>query len=360
MRALAEQIEETAARVEEARARAAELAAQLQRLPVETDGAEREALERELAASGSRRQTVEARLQSLQTALAEAERAAADAEERSIAGREALALAQAEAARAEAGRVAAIEAVAERLGRPVEAALAGIEAEATEELDPAALEARLDKLRLARERLGAVNLRAAQEVAETEQAIAEARAEEGELRQAIERLKRGIATLNGEARERLRRAFDTVELHFRRLFVELFGGGRAHLRLTNLEDPLGAGLELEAMPPGKRLTHVSLLSGGEKSLTALALVFAFFLAKPAPLCVLDEVDAPLDDANVDRFVSLMSTIARDTGTRFLVVTHHPLTMARMDRLYGVTMVERGVSRLVSVALGEAVEMRATA
>ncbi len=358
--ALAEQIEETAARVEEVRARAAELAAQLQRLPVETDGAEREALERELAASGSRRQTVEARLQSLQTALAEAERAAADAEERSIAGREALALAQAEAARAEAGRVAAIEAVAERLGRPVEAALAGIEAEAAEELDPAALEARLDKLRLARERLGAVNLRAAQEVAETEQAIAEARAEEGELRQAIERLKRGIATLNGEARERLRRAFDTVELHFRRLFVELFGGGRAHLRLTNLEDPLGAGLELEAMPPGKRLTHVSLLSGGEKSLTALALVFAFFLAKPAPLCVLDEVDAPLDDANVDRFVSLMSTIARDTGTRFLVVTHHPLTMARMDRLYGVTMVERGVSRLVSVALGEAVEMRATA
>jgi chromosome segregation protein len=358
--ALVEQIEEASARLEEAQARAVVLAAQLEGLPAEADRPEQEALERELGTSGSRREAVERRLEALQTDLLAAERAAADAEERAMAGREALALAQAEAARAEAARVAAVEAVAERLGRPVEAALAGIAAEAAETLDPLALETRVDKLRLARERLGAVNLRAAQEVLEAEQALGEARAEEAELRQAIERLKRAISTLNGEARERLRRAFDTVEVHFRRLFVELFGGGRAHLRLTNLEDPLGAGLELDAMPPGKRLSHISLLSGGEKSLTALALMFAFFLAKPAPLCVLDEVDAPLDDANVDRFVGLMAGIARDTGTRFLVVTHHPLTMARMDRLYGVTMVERGVSRLVSVALGEAVEMRATA
>ena len=140
----------------------------------------------------------------------------------------------------------------------------------------------------------------------------------------------------------------------------LFGGGKAHLRLAGADDPLHAGLELEASPPGKKLSSISLLSGGEKTLTALALVFAFFLAQPSPLCVLDEVDAPLDDANVDRFVALMQEIAQATGTRFLVVTHHPLTMARMDRLYGVTMAERGVSRLVSVALERALELRATA
>jgi chromosome segregation protein len=151
-----------------------------------------------------------------------------------------------------------------------------------------------------------------------------------------------------------------VDGHFRRLFATLFGGGKAHLRLTGADDPLRAGLELEASPPGKKLSSISLLSGGEKTLTALALVFGFFLAQPSPLCVLDEVDAPLDDANVDRFVGLMHEIAQATGTRFLVVTHHPLTMARMHRLYGVTMAERGVSRLVSVALEQALELRATA
>ena len=154
--------------------------------------------------------------------------------------------------------------------------------------------------------------------------------------------------------------FDEVDGHFRRLFTKLFGGGKAHLRLTNRDDPLACGLELDAMPPGKKLQSISLLSGGEKSLTALALVFAFFMASPSPLCVLDEVDAALDDANVERFVDLMATIAAETGTRFVVVTHHPYTMARMDRLFGVTMIERGVSRLVSVALADAVEMRAVA
>ncbi len=359
--ALAEQLREGAQRLAEAQERRAALAAELSGLPEEDGATALTALQQELEGWESRRTAIAAGIEALQAAAAEALRAAAEAEERAVTAREALALAQADVARAGAARDAALEAAAERLGRPAEAALARIlEEEGTAALDLDALEARVDKLRLARERLGAVNLRAAQEVVEAEQAIAETRAQEGELRQAVERLKRAISTLNGEARDRLRQAFETVELHFRRLFVQVFGGGRAHLRLTNLEDPQGAGLELEAMPPGKRLTHVSLLSGGEKSLTALALVFAFFLAKPAPLCVLDEVDAPLDDANVDRFVDLMATIARDTGTRFLVVTHHPLTMARMDRLYGVTMVERGVSRLVSVALDEAVEMRATA
>jgi chromosome segregation protein len=205
-----------------------------------------------------------------------------------------------------------------------------------------------------------VNLRAETEHAEVVATRDAVRAEVEELRAAIERLQRAIARLNREGRERLLAAFDDVDGHFRRLFVRLFGGGRAHLRLTDVADPFAAGLELDASPPGKRLTSLSLLSGGEKALTALALVMALFLARPSPLCVLDEVDAPLDDANVERFVGLIDEIATLTGTRFLVVTHHPLTMSRMHRLFGVTMIERGVSRLVSVALEEALELRATA
>jgi chromosome segregation protein len=222
------------------------------------------------------------------------------------------------------------------------------------------LEGRLARLRTARERLGPVNLRADVEADELETAIGETTARQAELQQAVDRLRAAIGTLDREARERLLAAFEAVDGHFRRLFAILFGGGKAHLRLTGMDDPLHAGLELEASPPGKKLSSISLLSGGEKTLTALALVFGFFLAQPSPLCVLDEVDAPLDDANVDRFVALMQEIAESTRTRFLVVTHHPLTMARMDRLYGVTMAERGVSRLVSVALERALELRATA
>ena len=144
------------------------------------------------------------------------------------------------------------------------------------------------------------------------------------------------------------------------MFARLFGGGRARLTLTDLDDPLNAGLELYASPPGKKLQSISLLSGGEKALTTLALIFAVFLTRPSPLCVLDEVDAPLDDANVARLGALLQELAAGTDTRFLIVTHHPLTMARMDRLYGVTMAERGISQLVSVDLGEAEELRATA
>ena len=185
-------------------------------------------------------------------------------------------------------------------------------------------------------------------------------AEQAELTAAIERLRRAITTLNREGRERLRDAFAKVEEHFEALFVRLFGGGRAKLELTDLEDPLAAGLELSASPPGKKLQSVSLLSGGEKALTAIALIFAVFLARPSPLCILDEVDAPLDDANVERLGALLEELAQNTETRFVVITHHPLTMARMDRLYGVTMAERGISELVSVDLRRAVELRATA
>ena len=166
--------------------------------------------------------------------------------------------------------------------------------------------------------------------------------------------------MNREGRERLLSSFDTVNGHFQALFTRLYGGGRAHLALTEADDPLDAGLEIMASPPGKRLQSLSLLSGGEQALTAIALLFAVFLTNPAPICILDEVDAPLDDNNVDRFCTLVEDIAEQSGTRFLIVTHNRLTMARMDRLYGVTMAERGVSQLVSVDLRAAEALRETA
>ena len=174
--------------------------------------------------------------------------------------------------------------------------------------------------------------------------------EKVELLQAVAKLRSGIASLNREGRQRLLEAFEQVNGHFEKLFVRLFGGGRARLSLIGSEDPLEAGLEIMASPPGKRLQALSLMSGGEKALAALSLLFAVFLTKPAPICVLDEVDAPLDDANVERFCQLVEEIASYGTTRFLVITHHRLTMAKMDRLYGVTMGESGVSQLVSVDL----------
>ncbi len=221
-------------------------------------------------------------------------------------------------------------------------------------------EVRIERLIRERERIGAVNLRAEHEVAELEDRIAGMDAERNDLTGAINRLRRAVSALNREGRERLSDAFADMDRHFRDLFVRLFGGGRAHLELIEGNDPLDAGLEIMASPPGKKMQMLSLLSGGEQALTALALVFAAFLTSPSPLCILDEVDAPLDDSNVARFCKLVDDIARDTGTRFLIITHHRLTMARMDRLYGVTMAERGVSQLVSVELGQAVALRETA
>ena len=165
--------------------------------------------------------------------------------------------------------------------------------------------------------------------------------ERGDVEQAITRLRQGISNLNREGRKRLLEAFETVNGHFRRLFKTLFGGGNAELKLVDSDDPLESGLEIFACPPGKRTQILTLLSGGEKALTAMALIFAVFLTNPSPICVLDEVDAPLDDANVERFCLLMEEMAKETDTRFLIITHHPLTMARMSRLFGVTMAERG-------------------
>ena len=224
----------------------------------------------------------------------------------------------------------------------------------------AELDERVRKLRASRDRLGAVNLLAAEEAGAARTDFERLAAERAELEEAASRLLHAVRSLDSEARQRLLAQFAVVERHFAELFARLFNGGEARLRLTNPTDPLTGGLELEASPPGKKPTSLSLLSGGEKALTALCLIFAFFLAHPSPLCVLDEVDAPLDDANVGRLIDLIQDIAGRTETRFLVVTHHPLTMARMDRLYGITMVERGVSRLVSVELGRALELRRTA
>jgi chromosome segregation protein len=183
-------------------------------------------------------------------------------------------------------------------------------------------------------------------------------AERDDLTGAISRLRQGIGRLNKEAREKLLDSFAVVNRHFQELFIRLFGGGRAHLALTEAEDPLDAGLEIYASPPGKKLQLLSLLSGGEQALTAVALIFAVFLTNPAPICVLDEVDAPLDEANVDRFCSMLEEMALNSGTRFLVISHHRLTMARMHRLFGVTMSERGISQLVSVDLASGEKIHA--
>ncbi|MEA3002752.1 MAG: chromosome segregation protein [Sphingomonadales bacterium] len=212
---------------------------------------------------------------------------------------------------------------------------------------------RHERLMAERERIGPVNLVAERELAELEEQASASSAEREELGQAIHRLRGSIGSLNREGRARLLAAFEAVDRHFRSLFTTLFEGGQAHLELVESDDPLEAGLEIMAQPPGKRLSALTLLSGGEQALTAVALIFALFLTNPAPICVLDEVDAPLDDANIERFCDLLDRMTGETATRYLIVTHNAVTMSRMHRLFGVTMVEKGVSRLVSVDLGGA-------
>ncbi|MTI42912.1 condensin subunit Smc [Roseibium hamelinense] len=223
--------------------------------------------------------------------------------------------------------------------------------------DVDAIERKLERLKAERERLGGVNLRAEEELREVDEQKITLTTERDDLIEAIRRLRTGISNLNREARERLLSAFEVVNGHFQRLFTHLFGGGTAELQLVDSDDPLDAGLEILARPPGKKPQTMTLLSGGEQALTAMSLIFAVFLTNPAPICVLDEVDAPLDDANVERYCDLLDEMARSTETRFVVITHNPITMARMNRLFGVTMAERGVSQLVSVDLETAERFR---
>ena len=219
-----------------------------------------------------------------------------------------------------------------------------------------AIEADVNRLKRQRDALGAVNLRAEEDAQEVQVEHDELIREKTDLEEAIKTLRNGISSLNREGRERLLTAFEQVNSNFTLLFRHLFGGGEANLVLVESDDPLEAGLEIMCQPPGKKLSTLSLLSGGEQTLTALALIFAVFLANPAPICVLDEVDAPLDDANVTRFCDLLDEMCRRTETRFLIITHHAVTMSRMDRLFGVTMAEQGVSQLVSVDLKKAEQL----
>ncbi len=297
--------------------------------------------------------------------LAEAETDLAAADKAARSALEAVGEARAEAARAEERRDGAKRRLADveheiRDLLDVEPAEAAEIAELKTDAELPAIgevEEKLDRIRRERERLGSVNLLAEQELREVEAQHDKLIADRDDLVEAIRRLRQGIHSLNHEARERLLASFATVNEHFKKLFAELFGGGNAELQLIESEDPLEAGLEIMAKPPGKKPVTLSLLSGGEQALTALALIFAVFLTNPAPICVLDEVDAPLDDYNVERFCDLLDEMTRATDTRFIIITHNPITMARMNRLYGVTMAERGVSQLVSVDLEGAVKLR---
>ena len=319
---------------------------------------QRQALIAEIETATGARRTAADRLAQAETELAAADKAAR-------AALEAVGEARAEAARAEERRDGAKRRLADteheiRDLLDVEPAGAAEVAELKTDAELPAIsevEEKLDRIRRERERLGSVNLLAEQELREVEAQHDKLVAERDDLVEAIRRLRQGIHSLNHEARERLLASFATVDEHFKKLFAELFGGGNAELRLIESEDPLEAGLEIMAKPPGKKQVTLSLLSGGEQALTALALIFAVFLTNPAPICVLDEVDAPLDDYNVERFCDLLDEMTRATDTRFIIITHNPITMARMNRLFGVTMAERGVSQLVSVDLEGAVKLR---
>jgi len=318
----------------------------------------RAALITEVEKAEAERRACADRLQEAENALAAADRDARAALEAASAAREALGRAEErfEGAKRRLGDI----------GREIHdmleiepsglAELAGIKPDAAVP-DLADIEATLERLRRERERLGAVNLRAEEELREIEAKHTALTTERDDLTGAIHKLRLGIQSLNREARERLLSSFEQVNKHFQHLFTELFGGGTAELQLVESEDPLEAGLEILAKPPGKKPSTLSLLSGGEQALTALALIFAVFLTNPAPICVLDEVDAPLDDHNVERFCDLLDEMTKSTDTRFVIITHNPITMARMNRLFGVTMAERGVSQLVSVDLEAAVRFR---
>jgi chromosome segregation protein len=289
-----------------------------------------------------------------ETALAQADRSAREALDAMGAARESRAGAEERLEAARRQREHLLRTISTELEIEPEGlnALAGVKpGEAIPEAG--AIERKLENYKQERERLGAVNLRADEELTEVETSRDKLTKERDDLTEAIKRLRHAIHNLNQEGRERLVAAFTVVNKHFGELFSTLFEGGSAELQLIESDDPLEAGLELLARPPGKRPATLTLLSGGEQALTAMALIFAVFLTNPSPICVLDEVDAPLDDYNVERFCDLLDEMRKRSDTRFVTITHNPVTMARMDRLFGVTMAERGVSQIVSVDLATA-------
>lgn len=344
----ARRVQEMAKRETEAEAEAKALVNAPSAIEAKIAGLQSQAVEAEQKAEAAR-----AEERTGEERVAETERLAAEAVETLSAAREHRAGGQARFENAESRR-REFERVASERFQTAPAGLAEkFEFDADQVAGAEEESAALDKMKTDRERIGPVNLVAESELEELETERDTSLAEREELGQAINRLRGSIGNLNREGRARLLAAFEEVDKHFRRLFGTLFQGGQAHLALIDSDDPLEAGLEIMAQPPGKKLATLTLLSGGEQALTAIALIFALFLTNPAPICVLDEVDAPLDDANIERFCELLDQMAAETDTRYLIVTHNAVTMSRMHRLYGVTMVERGVSRLVSVDLGGA-------
>ncbi|WP_424975797.1 chromosome segregation protein SMC [Dinoroseobacter sp. S124A] len=313
----------------------------------------RDALAHEISRAEARKAAAADALSTAEGAARKAEQAERDAERAASEAREARAASEARAEAAAETVALAADRIQEALEVTPQQLLDTLKVDADGMPAAEAIEAEVNRLKRQRDAMGAVNLRAEEDAKAVDEEYQTLTTEKGDLEGAIGKLRTGISSLNKEGRERLLTAFEQVNENFSMLFTHLFGGGEAKLVLVESDDPLEAGLEIMCQPPGKRLSTLSLLSGGEQTLTALALIFAVFLANPAPICVLDEVDAPLDDANVTRFCDLLDEMTRRTETRFLIITHHAVTMARMDRLFGVTMGEQGVSQLVSVDLRKA-------
>ncbi|TPK41520.1 chromosome segregation protein SMC [Mesorhizobium sp. B2-5-4] len=340
--------------------RKAEAEAERERLadaPDEID-VKRRALLSQLTEAETLRKAAADRLQEAENRQAELDKAATSAIQSLAEARETRARAEERLTAADERRLEVEARIQETLNTPPHLVIRHTGLEAGDPMpEMPEIERQLDRLKIERERLGAVNLRAEEEQKELSDRLEAIVSEREDIIEAIRKLRQAIQSLNREGRERLLAAFDVVNSHFQRLFSHLFGGGTAELQLIESEDPLEAGLEILARPPGKKPQTMTLLSGGEQALTAMSLIFAVFLTNPAPICVLDEVDAPLDDHNVERFCNLMDEMANTTETRFVIITHNPITMARMDRLFGVTMAEQGVSQLVSVDLQAAEAMR---
>jgi chromosome segregation protein len=349
----ARQIETLAEREEEARIELEDLVA----APEEFEDRLRALMDEIVKAEAARRQAAD-RLAAQETLARDADRAARDALAALAEAREQRGRAEERLVSARDWRLAQETRIREALDTEPHLVLrlTGLAPDAPMP-DIRAVEIELERLKMERERLGAVNLRAEEEQAELSERLDVLTRERDDIIDAIRKLRTAIQNLNREGRERLMAAFDVVNSQFKRLFTHLFNGGEAELQLVESDDPLEAGLDILARPPGKKPQTMSLLSGGEQALTAMALIFAVFLTNPAPICVLDEVDAPLDDHNVERYCNLMDEMAATTETRFLIITHNPITMARMNRLYGVTMAEQGVSTLVSVDLQTAEALR---
>ncbi|AAX73910.1 chromosome segregation protein SMC [Brucella abortus 01-4165] len=353
----AENADRHIAALNDRRAETAEEAEVLAEAPDEIEN-RRRALLNELSLAEERRRAAADILAEAETRQAELDKAATLAIQHLAASREQRARAEERLTAAQERRKDAEARIFEALNCPPHEAIrhAGLKPEDAMP-DPDQLERQLERLKIERERLGAVNLRAEEESRELSDRLDALISEREDVIEAIKKLRQAIQSLNREGRERLLAAFDVVNAQFQRLFTHLFGGGTAELQLIESDDPLEAGLEILARPPGKKPQTMTLLSGGEQALTAMALIFAVFLTNPAPICVLDEVDAPLDDHNVERYCNLMDEMAASTETRFVVITHNPITMARMNRLFGVTMGEQGVSQLVSVDLQTAEQLR---